>query len=180
MTTHELLKSSTASVHNELEASLNLLRDDLTLQDYITILKRFYGFYSVVESHLEFLPLKQKTPHLISDLNYFGVEDLSNLPSFKSYPLCIDKSFEMGIRYVLEGSTLGGMILSRHFKEKFNLYDQGIAFFSGYGKETISYWKEFLLELEKFGQSKVYQENSLVDGALFTFSSLNDWLISHK
>lgn len=153
------------------------MREDLTLNDYIEILKRFYGYYSTLEEKFDFKG-REKKQLLINDLKFLGVEDLSKVPLFNSFPSSTDRSFEWGLRYVIEGSTLGGMILSPHFKDKLNLSDRGVSFFSGYGPGTPKMWREFLVELETFNQTQDDLE-SACRGAEFTFSSLNDWLIHH-
>lgn len=175
MSLHRLLKEKTDSIHRKLERDLDLMRDDLTLNDYTEMLKRFYGFYTPLEGRFNFKG-REKKHLLISDLNFLGVEDLSQIPLFNSFPSSSDRSFEWGLRYVIEGSTLGGMILSPHFKGKLNLSIKGVSFFSGYGPQTPQRWREFLVELETFGQAQDDLE-SACEGAVFTFRSLYDWLI---
>lgn len=175
MSLHQVLKERTDLLHRKLERELDLMREDLSLEDYIEILKRFYGFYNSLEERFDFKG-REKKQLLINDLEFLGVEDLSQIPHFNSFPLSTDRSFEWGLRYVIEGSTLGGMVLSPHFKEKLNLSENGVSFFSGYGPETPKRWREFLVELETFGQTQDDLE-SACRGAEFTFSSLYDWLI---
>lgn len=175
MSLHRLLKERTDTLHRKLETDLDLMRDDLTLKDYIELLKRFYGFYLSLERRFNFKD-REKNQLLKKDLNFFGVKDLSDIPLFNSFPASSDRSFEMGLRYVIEGSTLGGMVLTPHFKEKLNLSENGVSFFSGYGPATTVRWREFLKELETFGQTQDDLE-SACNGAEFTFRSLYDWLI---
>jgi hypothetical protein len=50
----------------------------------------------------------------------------------------------IGVQYVLEGSSLGGQILSRQLKNALGFTSHhGGCFFAGYGDETSARWKNF-------------------------------------
>jgi heme oxygenase len=170
-----ILKESTKVQHDHLEKGLNLLREDLSLDEYTGLLKRFYGLYKILEPKL-YLPLnRQKISHLEDDLIFFNesldVETCSKLPPLET------ESHRMGVRYVLEGSTLGGLVLTKHFKEKFNLSsEKGLSFFSGYGKDTLSMWRSFQDELVIFSQSIAYQKEHVISAAQATFLTFDQWL----
>jgi heme oxygenase (biliverdin-IX-beta and delta-forming) len=174
------LKEGTWPQHEKLEKELNLLRPDLTLDDYVELLKRFYGLYKPLEEAIEIPQTRVKTAHLEADLRHFNVDPQSielshNLPDIKT------KSQYYGLRYVLEGSTLGGLVLTKHFKEVFHISpDSGCFFFSGYGKDTMMMWKQFQEELVRFSESENYDEQDLIKSAQDTFECLRLWLISKK
>lgn len=177
MSLHHTLKEETRLAHDRLEAAVDLLRSDLSLEDYGNVLKRFYGIYRPLESALEFPVESLKTPSLVKDLKALGLET-AGLSTSPEIPEHTTVSQFMGIRYVLEGSNLGGIVLSRHFHQKFGIGPEtGLSFFTGAGERTLPKWKEFLEELEKFGQSKACQEKEVLRGALSTFELLNKWLI---
>lgn len=178
MSLHQELKSATDTLHRTLEKDLNLLREDLSIADYISLLKRFYGYYLPLERHFSFEEDFLKTHLLEKDLAFFDVKALSQIPHYSSFPHTTDKSFLMGVSYVIEGSTLGGSVLRKHFKEKLNLSDDGLHFFSGYGDQTFPHWRVFLDRLESFSHSKECNHERVIEGALFTFRSLQDWLIN--
>lgn len=177
MTIHEELKLQTRPLHDKLERDLDLLRADFTRDDYTELLKRFYGIYSVLEPHLALTPERRKTHKILADLDYLGVKNISDIPLCKTLPETSDESFVWGILYVLEGSTLGGQVLRKHFEEKLNLLDQGLSFFSGHGPLTMQMWKRFQSDLTTFGQSKKFNPKRVIQGANSTFRLLNDWLI---
>lgn len=176
------LKSSTRPHHDQIEKTIDFLREDMTLNDYKNLLKKFYGFYATFEDALREtnIPLdyshRFKLPHLIKDLEYLGVskEAIDKLPR-------VENVFSQGLEeilgqlYVIEGSTLGGMVLKKHFEKKFSLTsDSGLSFFSGYGSETMKFWKEFQDILIKFSSPK---SNSLIiKSAQITFLTLETWM----
>lgn len=178
MSISQRLKEETKPLHDKLESELNLLRNDFTLSDYISTLKKFYGLYRPLESNLTLYPERTKVPKLIQDLADLGFTNFSEIPLCENIPKIENESFEWGVRYVLEGSTLGGLVLRKHFEDKFNLlHHSGISFFSGYGKETMPMWKAFQSDLLTFSESKNFSSDHVIQGANTTFRLLNDWLI---
>lgn len=50
----------------------------------------------------------------------------------------------LGSLYVIEGSSVGGRILARHFGERLGMRpDTGCRFFAGYGERTSQMWSAF-------------------------------------
>lgn len=175
-----LLKDKTRPQHDRLENELNLLRPDLSIDDYIGLLKKFYGFYLPLEK-TGIIPVDRlKVPHLEKDLRYFKIDPhliktCLTLPDFST------PSHIYGIRYVIEGSTLGGMVLTKHFKDIFHISpDSGCFFFSGYGAETMLMWKAFQSELLEFSKTKSFNEEIVLQSARETFEFLRLWLLSER
>lgn len=171
------LKESTRPQHDNLEHDVNLLRPDFTIKDYIHVLVRFYGFYKPLEATMK-LPLdRNKTALLEKDLKHFGI-DPAQVETTKKLPDLSTPSHVFGLRYVIEGSTLGSQVLSKHYKEIFDISpDSGCFFFTGYGKETMMKWKEFQEELLQFSTTKEYCEDDVIESAKSTFAFLHQWLI---
>ena len=81
----------------------------------------------------------------------------------------------LGSLYVLEGATLGGQILSRHFVTQFNLScRQGCSFFAGYGSETGRRWRAFCELLNSY--SSPDGDAVIVQSAIQTFRCFENWL----
>ncbi len=180
MTILTALKEGTRSQHDKLEKELNLLRPDFSLKEYIELLKSFYGVYKPLEEKVAIPEQRLKTPHLEADLRHFNV-DLGLIKLCPTLPALPTKSHYYGLRYVLEGSTLGGMVLTKHFKEVFHISpDSGCFYFSGYGKDTMMMWKQFQQELLLFSESDEYCEQDLIKSAQDTFDFLRLWLLSSK
>ena len=50
--TREFLKNGTSENHKQIEDQLNFLRPEITRSDYIAILKKYLGFYEVIEAQI--------------------------------------------------------------------------------------------------------------------------------
>ncbi|RKP54820.1 biliverdin-producing heme oxygenase [Pararobbsia silviterrae] len=92
-----LLKSRTADAHRRLEAALDLMRDDLTLEDYGALISAFHGFIAAWEHRARAripAPLvaafdaRCKTAALRDDLQALGrpVTDADPLTLARTYP----------------------------------------------------------------------------------------------
>lgn len=187
------LRSETHETHVELERALNLLDPDLTLIDYRQLLQRFYGYYAPLEIALQQLPAipawrelmadRWKTSALVDDLRYLQLKssELKQVPTAKDLPKLTKHADAMGALYVVEGSTLGGAVLSRHFAERFQLArDRGLAFFNIYGEHTGEMWQRYLAALEEYDNNEEYDNDQgserVIAAAKATFSSLAEWL----
>lgn len=184
MSLRDRLKHETRQSHDQLESQLDLLRDDLTLDELRTLLERFYGYYIPCEAEVgllaeairTFLANRAKSPHLEADLRYFG-HDADSLAALPRCPLSPADSTPraLGRWYVLEGSTLGGQVLSRHFADRWNLdATRGCAFFGSYGPRLGAMWKEYCQVLEDHASPET--DDEVVAAAQQTFESLATWL----
>ena len=184
MNLHQSLKAQTAQLHNEIEKDLNLLRQDFSLRDYETVLKRFYRFYISLEDSLRksnyamLLEKRSKTELLLKDLSFFGIRKNELEGTFDKVALPLNSPEEiLGAFYVLEGSTLGGRVLTQHFSSKFDFSPEGgINFFNGYGDKTGLYWKEYLEFMDKEWKEKKLNEELIISSAQKTFQVLHQWL----
>ncbi len=154
------LRRSTRHQHARLNRHpllAQLLSPQLTLSSYHHLLKRYAPFYQACDQRflqgikvfnldLDFTP-RLKTGWLSQDLAFFN--DSSpilppELPPLLSAPQLI------GEIYVLEGSTLGGQLISRHLEAQLALTaSSGARFFNGYTHLTDAYWKDFSQFLER-------------------------------
>lgn len=174
------LKSSTQSEHDSIEASLNLMDPEMTLEKYKSMLSRFYGFYAAVEPELEkfaSLPLEKRAPVLEKDLGFFNISP-SSIEKLPPSSFSLEKMEDaLGMLYVLEGSSLGAQVLSRHFEEKLKVQKgKGLDFFFGHGRETMPRWLVFKDKLEALGSE--LKRDSIIVSAKKTFSLLESWLTS--
>lgn len=81
----------------------------------------------------------------------------------------------LGSLYVLEGSTLGGQVLTRHFRESLGLADSSLHFFHSHGPLVGKRWKEFCAALETFGAQNGPAQESVIAGAADSFTSVMRW-----
>ncbi|MCC5834767.1 MAG: biliverdin-producing heme oxygenase [Opitutales bacterium] len=165
----EQLRTKTKAQHDALESSTllkGLLEESLQLELYADILKRYFSllirFEEQVAGHpgWEFLNRDfescLKSPILLQDLDYLGVE-----PEQRMHPVTSELRFDcsgvpefMGTLYVIEGSSLGGRVISRKLEQHLGLTARaGAAYFNGYGDRTFSNWRDFCQQLELYGDS---------------------------
>ena len=177
------IKARTADQHRDLEIRLNLFRRTFSLQDYATLLFRLYGFYRPWEERV-WPMLTSRSPSLVRGRRKLPliIEDLQNLKARLEndsvnldLPPLATFAQAMGSFYVLEGATLGGQILARHFERTLGLGPQMLSFFRGYGEKTGAMWKSFRQNF--LVHVKLADEDAAVFAATKTFESLAGWLI---
>lgn len=182
------LKLETTPEHESLEQKLNIMRSDLTLDDYKHVLSRFYGFYDTLErkffsqDHHPFFDDRKKTSLLEADLRSLGLnpEQIDKIPA-SQLPSMEKAEEQMGMMYVLEGSTLGGQVLQKYFHQKFGLTpDNGLRYFSGYGDQTMPRWRAFQGLLAESLQKDALEQNVIILSARQTFQALEHWLMSSR
>jgi heme oxygenase len=179
------LRSETREQHDAIEKTLLLMDDDLTLETYRRRLEQFYGFYAPVEERLfnhssplaAWLSLepRRKTPLLQADLSALGYPAAARLPLCTNLPRLVSSAECFGCLYVLEGATLGGVIISRHVQQKLGvLPSAGGAFFGGYGDRTGAMWQACRSAMTAFS-SDADDQDVVVASARATFLALQQW-----
>ncbi|MGZ3940222.1 MAG: biliverdin-producing heme oxygenase [Flavisolibacter sp.] len=183
MSVAQLLKKETASAHVETEKLLApRLANIQSYGDYASILKMFYGFFHplecVIRSHV--------TPAILADIDErrnasLLLIDLKTMGYYsESLSLCgqlpkINSSLAaLGAMYVMEGSTLGGRMISRMLMKNPHVPfgDSNLHFFNGYKEDTGKRWTGFLSVLEEHGE----HVDTIVAAANETFICLTKWM----
>jgi len=183
------LRSKTANSHQLIEqnsASQLLLSKGVTIVQYAHYLKSLYGFVYGFEKMV--FPILKHHPLLqINDRkkSHFIQADLAMLNQTAAQPYVSDELFNthyqtaaaaFGGMYVLEGSTLGGQIISKHLSKVLGAAVAGkTSYLSAYASQTGTMWKSFLQLLCEAGAS-ANNEDEIIDSAVNTFSLLNDCL----
>ena len=175
-----LLKAHTAEAHARLERVVPLMRDDLTLEAYRAHLLRLHAFYARVEPQLasavEQLGLdpaeRLKLPRLREDLAALGEAVLPPGAEGIDAPL---GSFagRVGALYVLEGSTLGGQLISRHLRRVLP-EAAPFRFLDPYGAQTGPQWRAFCAAAERTVPESAHGEAAAA--AKWLFESLEGHL----
>lgn len=151
------LRRETHAAHvrlNQHPMLVDLTRPAYSMQRYRMLLVAYYHFYRAVEGGIEqfgdaafhYAP-RRKLPWLVVDLTYLEMDPLAaeNLPP-QPLPNMAPKDIAelAGMLYTIEGSTLGGQVISRHLSAHQGLdADRGGRFFSAYGHLTDQRWHEF-------------------------------------
>lgn len=179
MTLLERLKSETQQHHTELESTLGLPSSADHYRDQIAA---FYGFVCPWEteilgsSHASLLIGRVKTPWLAADLNAAGIDhhDQTRVPLSEALPPLDTREEVLGSMYVLEGSTLGGQMISRYLERTLGLSGgRGYAYHQSYGTDVPRKWREFKEVL--LSHSSPRADEAIIASADQTFANLHRW-----
>ncbi|MGV3740858.1 MAG: biliverdin-producing heme oxygenase [Burkholderiaceae bacterium] len=186
------MKTETRQEHEALEQALDLLRPDLTLDEYKALLQRFHLFHSAFDAFVESKRIegwdsaafycrdRMKKDWLRSDLAALGAEPAQDaFPPALIAKLLPTALHLWGAVYVLEGSTLGGTLLAKHFGHAFGLTrDAGLRFFTGYAAGTGQMWNLTLTALSHCEEQGAEQD-VIIEGASRIFEFLGNHLPAH-
>lgn len=180
------LRSKTANSHQLIEqnnVSQSLMSQNVTTTQYAQYLSKMYSFVHGFEKivfpllkHYELLQLdERRKSHLIEAdlalLNYSAVPRYENDELFSTHYQTAAAA--LGGMYVLEGSTLGGQIISRHLSKILgNSVEGKTTYLTAYTSQTGSMWKNFLQLLCAESDRHGFEEE-IIDSAVNTFSLLN-------
>lgn len=180
------LRQTTAEAHTRLEGALDLLREPLSRDRFVAVLKRFYGFHVTWEQTAAGFPElhtvmrnRTKTLHLERDLLALGFGDFESLPHCEAArTLAVTAAEAVGVSYVLEGSTLGGKIISKALSAAPWLPQGGLTFFDPYGAHAGAMWQSYRAWASGFLPADAYPDAQRA--AVNTFALLTRWLPEPK
>lgn len=180
------LRQATAAAHQDLERRLPFMADAFSLQDYIGLLRAYYGFYVPLEERLApharqiaglKWPQRVKVDLLAQDLLRLGHSqaELNALRHCAELPAITSQAHALGCLYVVEGATLGGQVLRRQVWERLQIHaGTGAAFLNGYGPATGRRWRRFLTCL--CWAEDAVARRAVVASAVATFETFSSWL----
>jgi len=149
------LRSSTRPLHDDIERLL-ALEEPMELGRYQAIIGGFHGFLSQWEKDL-FAALPPSLQGWFAERRRarFAADDLSYLaslglparrPAQPAQPALPDTGLAsvFGSMYVIEGSALGGQVITPKLQREMGLEPgRGASYFHGYGSRTGAMWREF-------------------------------------
>jgi heme oxygenase len=178
------LKKDTLNNHQLLEKMLvGRMRAIRSEADYIDLLQLFYSYFGGLElqidqyiNEIEMPDYQQrrKSAYLANDIISLGGTPVP-LAKGEALPAIQNNLQAYGALYVIEGSTLGGKIISKMMAQQLQITDgRGLTFFSGYGNNTETMWDTFKQQLD--GQTQTtQQEAEVIDAANQTFAQFKKW-----
>lgn len=179
----ERLKQQTKSNHQQLEKVLvSKLRAMRSTDDYAGVLKLFYGYFGGLEGEINkvidtsLLPdsaERRKTQSLADDLEFLGAS-VPEKADGDALPVLNSHLQALGALYVIEGSTLGGKIISQMVQKQLGLTDGGVSFFTSYGDRTEQMWENFKNALD-YQAVNPEQEAVVITAANQTFLKFGEW-----
>ena len=160
----ERLKTETRPEHEELETRMAILSPELSKERYFEILKSFRSLHALIEKTLagdsselakDYLAHRSKLALLDEDLAGATAPSISVPLAWMS-----DSDKLLGALYVIEGSTLGGQVVSKGLRA---LHPEiPVSYFSGYRTETGKMWQSFI---SRFSHVPLYKHDAVVSGA---------------
>lgn len=188
MTFIERLRAETADQHKALEESKlskQLLSNHVSVADYRKYLEKLYGFVAAFERDI--LPtvsadfsevqITSKVSLLQKDLEELGstIASLQILSSEELKSIYPTKEAKLGGLYVLEGSTLGGLVIKQHLVDKLGKEIlPATSYFGVYGKETAGNWRNFIQIFSSIAEET--DPEQVIKGAVNTFTFLYSWM----
>ncbi len=177
---HTRLRTATAEAHEALERDLDWQERVATLPGYRALLARLRGFHAAYEpaialglSDEAFFAPRRRLAALDADLAALGLDSSTRaaLPAPPA-PRLEGEGAAFGALYVLEGSTLGGLVIGRHVG---GLHGAGVplAYYSGRGREAGPLWRAFRARLDGLGAG---QEQAAFAAGVATFEAMRGWL----
>lgn len=182
-TLHARLREATRTAHRRLEAALDILAVPIAADRIVGLLEGFHGFHAAWEPALQgrvpdpLLAPRLKLPLLKHDLRCLGVAEQRLLALPRCEPaagLCASQPEAAGTLYVMEGSTLGGRIISRSLQAASWHPAQRLRYWNPYGDDTGRRWSETLAYLESLAPA---DSDAVVNAAITTFDVLHAWLL---
>ena len=189
----QALRQATQSHHRQIEQNerlTRLLQPDLTLREYQDILGRMLGFLEPLEEAIATSPEapllqadlgdRRKASWLVQDLLSLGLDAsaIAAIPRMPAHglPTVTTQAEAAGVLYVLEGSTLGGQLISRHLARSLNIEpEQGGRFYAGYGQDNGRMWSLFRQWLGALTLDD-RQIQQAASAAVQTFAAMDQWL----
>ncbi len=168
----ERLRGSTHHHHSQLNRNpmlAGLTKPLYPLAKYRDLLTAYFYLYQALEQQITAFLAQQfdlfnyaerrKLPWLEADFSYFKLDlpgpevvlrGAVDLPKIETVGQLI------GVLYVIEGSTLGGQLISRSLAEHHGLTSgQGASFFGGYGDRTMPLWESYIRFAESIAGNEV-------------------------
>ncbi|WP_438480066.1 biliverdin-producing heme oxygenase [Oleiharenicola lentus] len=179
MTLAERLRTDTRLQHEQLEASLGLAK---SRAEHLAQLKGFLGFIEPWEQATARSPLaefyrgREKSAWLREDLKSFGLTDaeIAALPRCQHLPAVDSLPAALGSVYVIEGSTLGGQMISKHLETTLGFSGgSGYRYFRSYGADVGKKWGELRGLLVE--SSSPENDDRIVAAAGETFAAMGEW-----
>lgn len=188
------LRTATHQAHVRLNRHplLSLVtRPSLDVPTYTHILRLYWHFYQSAETLIQNALAdglsdfdysdRYKTHWLAQDLVCFGMVPGSqdNTPSPVELVAPRNQAELIGLLYPLEGSTLGGQVISKHLLRNLGITrNSGARFFNGYGKQTPELWEAFR-QFADHALGSPQEKAMACDYARYLFEQLEAHLDAH-
>lgn len=181
----DTIKEVTQTQHQQLEKALVAkMKAIRSMQGYVDLLKMFYGYFGGLEqqinryinsSYLHDYDQRRKTNAMADDI--IALQDSVPVTASGNDLPAINNSLQaFGALYVIEGSTLGGSIISKMMQQHLQFNGQkGLSFFNGYGEQTHQMWTGFKTALNA-AVKNADDAKVVTQAANDTFAGFKNWM----
>ncbi len=152
----------------------SLLSPALTVDQYTIAMTTMGGWFAAVEStcfgtwaDLIFVPHKAEL--IMQDLKSLGHYETLRKAKLQ-FPANINRAFALGVLYVCEGSTLGGLIIGPRVSRALQR-DDVTRYYQCYGENTRQHWQLILNLLDQHLQTSEDLAQA-IEGAQWAFNTL--------
>jgi heme oxygenase len=183
----DLLKQETKANHQQLEKMLvRQMKSVSTMEGYIKILQLFYCYFGGLEEKINnfIIPQQMEEEHffqrrkairLVNDIKVLG-GIVKEKCTDKDLPEISNDLQAFGALYVIEGSTLGGRVITKMMQRQVDTESlHGFSFFTGYGDETELRWSSFKQLINNQGYNQD-DKKVVVEAANDTFVKFKRWI----
>lgn len=181
----EKLKEETKTYHHQTEVALiGRIKAISNKDDYALLLKMFYGYFGGLEEHIDAAidttlmddyHQRRKTSAIAEDLQALNA-DVPTVANGDNLPSITNHLQALGALYVIEGSTLGGKIISKMIAQKLDpSHSDALSFFNSYGDDTMNMWNSFKDKMNSQAQTEAEQA-VVTETANSTFRHFADWI----
>lgn len=179
------LRRCTAPLHDEIEALLRL-GAPMPLARYGRILRGFHEFlqlweqrvrHALPESLRPWFDARRRAPFAAHDLAALALphdDTMRAAARASQHRLRLDSpAAAFGSLYVLEGSALGGQVLTPMLLARHGLTpERGAAYFHGFGERTGAMWREFRQLADAQAGANETDRDAACHAAVQTFQAL--------
>lgn len=184
------IREATLKYHDDFTGwARNIFNGSISMEQYKTVLKTFYGFYKPFEEKLEKveginelgldLENRRKINYLLEDMKSLGITETEineiKMAKDDDLPPLNNLANALGSMYVIEGATLGGKMVGAQLKDIFSFNGNGTGFFLSYGEQVKPRWAKFIEIINKYAQ-ETNTDGQIVDASHAAYFKFNDWL----
>ncbi len=176
-----VLRHRLGPAHTALEQASGLPDRVLTLADYIAHLQAYHRIFSQLEQALGAFPDGMTGAGFVSIPRAPLLEsDLCHLRAFRRAPVApmpplSSMAQALGVRYVLEGSALGGQVILAALQPRLGAQITGATrFFAGLGRHSMANWRAFKAGLDRYGADHPAEHEDVVAGGALCFGMFLD------
>lgn len=146
------------------------MKHNISLDEYKKLLLQNYVAYKITEEEIQ-----KQIPNYTSDKTENLEKDLAELNVNESVAKNYQHNFKInttaeawGAWYVVEGSSLGGMVIAKNIKECEELSKIKTHHFFNGKRQSVNGWRQFTKDLKHKGFSEE-EENQAIEKAKETF-----------